>query len=162
MDIFSKRDGPRLEDQRAKRLLSENSGTIRKLADQISNGGYSRMQQDKARRAEQPKPDGLIIHDLKAPSRSDAPEPYVKISLNNRVVLVDKTNGRQLQMLGEIRGNFMSRSFVLATRENGFFTPLDDDTNAALGDLDGVELTPELDEETLAAELEGRLGLTES
>lgn len=162
MDIFSKRDGPRLEDQRAKRLLSENAGTIRKLADQISNGGYSRMQQDKARRAETPKPEGRIIHDLKAPVRSEVPEPYVKISLNNRVVLVDKSNGRQMQMLGEIRGSFLSKVFVLATRDNGFFSPLDDDTHALLKDLDQREITQDADETALATELERRLGLTEA
>lgn len=73
VDIFSKRDGPRLEDVRAKRLLSENAGTIRKLADQISSGGYSRMQAEQARRKEKPKPDGLIIHDMKARVTSDVP-----------------------------------------------------------------------------------------
>ncbi|MAC81585.1 MAG: hypothetical protein CML66_26385 [Rhodobacteraceae bacterium] len=164
MDIFSKRDGPRLEDQRAKRLLSENAGTIRRLADQISNGGYTRMQQDKARRDQAPVPDGRIIHDLKARSRVDVPDScvpdsYVKVSLNNRVVLVDKTSGRQVQMLGEIRGNFMSRRFVLATGENGFFSPIDDDMRAVLGHLDQVEITPDRDEDSLAGELGRLLGL---
>lgn len=93
MDIFSKRDGPRLEDVKARRLLSENSGTIRKLADQISNGGYSRMRAEEARRRQEPKPEGLIIHDMKARPATDAPQPYVKVSINNRVVLVDKSTG---------------------------------------------------------------------
>lgn len=159
LDIFSKRDGPRLEDAKAKRLLSENAGTIRKLADQISNGGYSRMRADEARRKEGPKPEGLIIHDLKAPRRVDDPEPYVKVSLNNRVVLVDRSTGRQLQMLGEIRGNFLSKGFVLATRENGFFSPIDDETMAAIGHLDQTKITSDYTESDLAEELEALLGI---
>ncbi len=75
VDIFSNRDGPRLEDVKARRVLTENAGTIRKLADQISNGGFSRMRADQARRNSTPEPDGLIIHDLKTTSRVDTPEP---------------------------------------------------------------------------------------
>lgn len=159
MDIFSKRDGPRLEDVKAKRLLSENAGTIRKLADQISNGGFSRMRADEARRKEDPKPDGLIIHDLKARVSNDVPVPYVKISLNNRVVMVDRSSGRQLQMLGELRGNYLGKAFVLATKENGFFSPVDEETYAVIGHLDKAEITPDFSEGDLAKTLELLLGL---
>ena len=79
MDIFSKKDGPRLEDVKAKKLLSDNAGTIRRLADQISNGGYSQMQADKARRQQTPKAKGLIIHDLKQRTTDHTPDPYVKV-----------------------------------------------------------------------------------
>lgn len=154
VDIFSKRDGPRLEDVKAKRLLAENAGTIRKLADQISNGGFSKMRAEQARRREEPKPDGLMIHDLKARVSNDAPEPYVKISLNNRVVLVDKSTGRQLQMLGEIRGTVLSRRFVLATKDNGFFSPLDEEMQAVIAHLDGAEISGDLTESALAEMLE--------
>ncbi|WP_323766085.1 hypothetical protein [Marinovum sp.] len=154
VDIFSKREGPRLEDVKARRVLQENAGTIRKLADQISNGGFSKMQADQARRREAPKPDGLIIHDLKARVSSDVPEPYVKVSLNNRVVLVDRSTGRQLQMLGEIRGGFMAKRFVLATGANGFLSPLDDEMHATLADLDGVEITGDFNDRDLADRLE--------
>lgn len=161
MDIFSKRDGPRPEDAKAKRLISENAGTIRKLADQISGGGYTKMRQDEARRREQPKPEGLIIHDMKAPSKSDAPEPYVKVSLNNRVVLADRSNGRQLHMLGEIRGNSFARRFVLATKENGFFSPVDDEIAQAIAELDGQEISKAFTETELAKRLGERLGIAE-
>lgn len=159
MDIFSKRDGPRLEDVKAKRMLTENAGTIRKLADQISNGGYTKMRTDAARRNEKPKPDGLIIHDLKSHSRADVAEPYVKISVNNRVVLVDKSSGLQLQMLGEIRGNFLSKKFRLASKENGFYSPVDDETSAQIGNLDNVDITQDFTESDLAEELEKLLGI---
>lgn len=157
VDIFSKRDGPRLEDVKARRLLNQNAGTIRKLADQISNGGFTKMQADQARRREAPKPEGLIIHDLKARVSNDVPEPYVKVSLNNRVVLVDRSTGRQMQMLGEIRGNFLSKRFVLATGDNGFFSPLEPEMHAALAHLDGQEITGDFTDRDLAQSLEDLL-----
>jgi hypothetical protein len=157
VDIISKRDGPRLEDVKARRVLRENAGTIRKLADQLSNGGYSKMQADQARRREAPKPEGLIIHDLKLSVSSDVPEPYVKVSLNNRVVLVDRSTGRQMQMLGEIRGTVLSKRFVLATAENGFFSPLNAEMQADLAHLDRTEITGDFTESQLACLLEGLL-----
>lgn len=157
MDIFSKRDGPRLEDVKAKKLLSDNAGTIRKLADQISNGGFSQMQADKARRQAEPKAEGLIIHDLKQRSTDHTPKPYVKISVNNRVVLVDQSTGRQMQLLGEIRGNFLSRKLALATKENGYLAPLPDSMFEALRHLEGVEITEAFTEPDLATALEALL-----
>lgn len=154
MDIFSKREGPRAEDVKAKRLISENMPVIRKLADQLSGGGYTRMRQQEAKRREPPKLDGLMIYDLKASVRNDVADPYVKVSLNNRVVLADKSSGLQIQMLGEIRGNFMSKKLVLATKENGFLSPLDDDLYGLLKHLEGVEITRDFTEKDLANELE--------
>ncbi|MGB0659809.1 MAG: hypothetical protein ACPGNV_06475 [Mangrovicoccus sp.] len=154
MDIFSKREGPRLEDVKARRLLSENSGTIRKLADQISNGGFSRMRAEEAQRRQKPKPEGLIIHDLKARGSVSAAQPYVKVSVNNRVVLVDKTSGKQMLFLGEIRGNFLSKRFVLATKDNGFLSPLDSETVALIGHLENADLTDDFTEKDLAQTLE--------
>lgn len=159
MEIISKRDGPRREDEKARRLLKENAGTIRRLADTISNGGFTRMREQEAARREQPKPAGLIIHHGGAAARNDAPEPYVKVSRNGRVVLVDLATGRQLQMLGEIRGGGLSRRFVAATAANGFLSPLDDETFAAIADLAEVGIGRDMREEDLAAALEERLGL---
>lgn len=159
MDIFSKSDGPREEDVRARRMIKQNAPVIRKLADQLSNGGFTRMQQQQAQRREEPAASGLIFHDMKARATSDEPAPYVKVSLNNRVVLVDGNSGRQLQMLGEIRGNFMSKTFVPATKENGFLSPIDDEIRSAIGHLENVEMTSEFTEKDLAQALEESLGL---
>lgn len=159
MDIISKREGPRAEDLRARRMIAENSTTIRRLADQISNGGYTKMQEDKARRAEQPQAEGLIIRDLKAPRRDQNVEPYVKVSLNGRVVLVDKITSRQLQMLGEIRGPSMARRFVLATAENGFLSPVDDQIGGALAPFAEIPLTRAYTEKDLARAIEEALGV---
>ena len=85
---------------------------------------------------------------------SDVAEPYVKVSLNNRVVLVDRSTGRQMQMLGEIRGSVLSKRFVLASSENGFFSPLDPEMQAALAHFDGVEITDAFSDRDLADRLE--------
>lgn len=160
MDIFSKREGPRREDVRAKRLISENAGTIRKLADQISNGGFTKMRQDQKRRAEEPKPDGLMIYTMSAPAKPDTPEPYVRISLNGRVVLADSRSGRQLQLLGEIRGGPGFKRFVLATKDNGFISPVSDDLSALLSPYDKAELGVDFTENDIVLRFEHHLGLT--
>ncbi len=154
MDIFSKKDGPRAEDVQAKRMISENMPAIRKLADQISNGGYTRMRQEQAQRKQQPQPEGKLIFDMTARAHSEVPDPYIKISMNNRVVMADRKTARQLHLLGEIRGNFVSKKLALATKENGFFSPLDEEISDLIGHLDGVEITRDFTESDLATQLE--------
>lgn len=161
LDIFSKSDGPRAEDVKAKRMISGNLPVIRKLADQISNGGFTRMRQQQADRAKKPQAEGLMIYDMKARLSNDVPEPYIKMSLNNRVVLADKSTGRQIQLIGEIRGGALSRKLILATKDNGFISPLDDEVLEAIGHLDGIELTSEFSDDDLAGALECLLGLRE-
>ncbi|MEY8828417.1 hypothetical protein AB9K34_08360 [Sedimentitalea sp. XS_ASV28] len=162
MDIFSKRDGPRPEDARAKRLISENAGTIRRLADQITNGGFTKMRQDQARRKEKPKPEGLLIYTMSGSgaAKSDDPDPYVRLSLNGRIVLADRNNGRQLQLLGEIRTKLGVRRVVLATKENGFISPLGDEIRESLIEYDDIGLNADFTEEDLVLRLEESLGLS--
>ncbi len=160
LDIFSKREGPRAEDVKAKRMISENMPVIRKLADQISNGGFTQMRQQQAERNKEPQAEGKLIFDMKARATVDEPEPYVKVSLNNRVVLADRKSARQLAMIGEIRGNFLSRKLFLATRENGFISPLDEELLGCIAQLEGVEINTDYTEEELVVTLEQLLGLT--
>ena len=42
VEVFSKQDGPRREDAHIRQVLAQNKGIITKLADQLSNGRYSR------------------------------------------------------------------------------------------------------------------------
>lgn len=162
MDIFSKRDGPRPEDVRAKQLISENAGTIRRLADQISNGGFTRMRQDQARRKEEPKPQGLLIYSMAGAGTADEPDPYIRVSLNGRVVLADRISGKQIQLLGEIRNKFRSKVFVLATEENGFLSPVDEETRQALNQFDNAEIDPALSELVVAQKFGESLGLVDA
>lgn len=156
VEIISKRRGPRREDLQAQRLIEQNRGTIERLADHLTGGARSSL---RAQHPAEPRPEGLIIHVLGKPTASDPPQPYVRISPNDRVILADADSGRQLHHLGELRRVDGERRFVLATRENGFFAPLDAQVGAVLADLDGATLGQDLDEERLAAAISERLGV---
>ncbi len=167
MHIFSKREGAhserqRSKDVRARKLISENAGTIRKLADQISNGGYTKMRQDQARRKEEPKPEGLLIYSMPERTVADDPDPNVRVSLNGRVVLYDRTSGRQIQLLGQILRKGGSRRFVLATEENGYISPVSSEIQALLAPYDSRAIGAEFTEEHIAGIFRTCLGLVET
>jgi hypothetical protein len=156
-EIVSKRSGPRAEDVRARALIEKNRDTITRLADQFSGGAYLAAR----RAAEAPterQGSGLIVSDLGASQRSATPRPYVRISPNRRVAVVDMETSRQMHHLGELRRIGGSIRFVLATEANGFFAPLDADIAERLGALDGVALGTGRSEAALAAEIGELLG----
>jgi len=157
VEIISKRDGPRREDVRARRLIEENRGTIRKLADHLSGGRFSESQKPKP--APEPEPDGRIVHAVGTTRPDMQAEPYVRISPNDRVVLVDFATGRQMHHLGDLRRRDGARRFVLATRENGYFSPVEESLATALADLDGTTLDRARTARTLADEIGTRLGI---
>jgi len=156
VDIISKRDGPRKEDVAAKRVLQENRGTIHKMMNHLTGGQLQSMQQ---KPAPEPKAEGLIIHTGKATDARDAASPYVRISVNGRVVVADRETSRQLHFLGEIRGPRRSQRFILATKENGFFALVDDELKEKLAEFDGKEISHEFSEEDLINVLTERLGI---
>ena len=86
--------------------------------------------------------------------------PYVRISPNNRVVVVDEETGRQMHFVGELRRVEGRRRFALATRENRFFSPVEGGIAAALTDLDGREVAGTMAERALADEIAARLGFS--
>ncbi len=153
VEIISKSDGPRREDAAAKRFLRENAATINKIAQQLG-GGQRRALPDAGTLPQTPS----VRSGPAAPRRDAEKQPYVKVSLNGRVVAVDFNNGRQLHHFGEIRGQGPLRRFLLATRENGFFTPLEDDLLALLRDLDHAASPDETADEKLVEEIGARLG----
>lgn len=159
VDFVPRSSAPRREDQEARALIERNRGTISRLADRLSNGAYSA-----SRRAgsapSTPEPSGLIVSDLGASRPIADPEPYVRISPNRRVVIVDAATSRQMHHLGEIRRAEGAVRFVLATKENGFFSPLDPDIAERLAVLDGAAIADDQSEEALAAEIGDLLGLT--
>jgi len=155
VEIISKRDGSRREDAAIKRLIEQNRATITRLADHISGGGYS------AGKAAKPKPEakGLIIHAGGSTRPAADVNLRVRISLNGRVIAVDENSGRQLHHIGDIRRRDGNDVFVLATKANQYFSPVDEDIAAALADLDGRRLAPGHGEEQLAADIGNRLGM---
>ncbi|MEM9439403.1 MAG: hypothetical protein AAGA73_03065 [Pseudomonadota bacterium] len=86
VDIISKRDGPRGEDVAAHKLLQENRGTIHKMMDHLT-GGQLKSQ---AQRVSTPETDGLIIHTGRVIDSRETARPYVRISVNGRVVVADQ------------------------------------------------------------------------
>lgn len=156
VEIISKRDGPRREDAELRKLLTENRATITRLADHLSAGAYSARKAPK----QAPKPSGLIFHHLGSGAAAGEPLPKVRVSLNGRVIVVDENSSRQMHHVGEIRARNGVEFFALATTENGFFAPVDDNIAQALRDLDHIELSGPDAEEKLAAEIGGRLGIT--
>jgi hypothetical protein len=162
VDIISKRDGPRREDERARRMIQANQGAITQIADRLTQGAYSAGKRAKAAASNAPPPpDGKIFHDLtsgRAQTGSASGDIRVKVSVNNRVVAYDSGSGRQLHLLGEIRRQDDVRYFALASRENGFFSALPEDVTEAIGELDGQIIDDACPESLLASEISERLG----
>ncbi len=160
VDIISKRDGPRDEDVRARKMIHENRATITRLADQFSQGSYS-ASKTKAT-APEPELSGTLYHHVGVQvPRSTAPtEVYVRISINNRVVAVDASSGRQVHFLGEIRCLDGQRYFALAVTENRFISNVTPEVMDAIGELDGQIIDSDCPESLLADEISRRLGYT--
>ncbi|MGI9503393.1 MAG: hypothetical protein ACR2RE_10110, partial [Geminicoccaceae bacterium] len=106
-----------------------------------------------------PEPEGLIIHTGRVIDERNVTRPYVRISMNGRVVVADQETSKQLHFLGEIRGPRRSQIFVLATKENGFFARVEDELKEKLADLDGRPLTSDFSEDDLIGILTERLGI---
>jgi len=136
VDIISKRSGPRPEDERARRLIEANRPTIEKLADRLTDGAWSASRRPKPA----PQAQGLIIHTARASAQTEPARPFVRVAVNGRVSMVDANTGRQMHHLGELRRRDGRETFRLATRENGFFSPVDPEIAAPLADLDGAAL----------------------
>lgn len=154
--IISKHDGPHREEVAAKDFIQKNRTKINGLANHLTGGRWQELRNPIP--PPQPQPSGKLWYT--PPGRPREAEPYVRISLNGRVVIADLASGRQLHFVGELRGKGQSRYFALATRENGIFEPLDDDLCKILADLDGAGVPDEVSEEHLERIIAGRLGLS--
>ena len=87
------------------------------------------------------------------------PEPYLRISVNGRVVLVDKNSGIQLHFLGQLKRHNGIVRFQLATAANGFITPIDPEIEALIVDLADKPLDRSYSEDDLFSDLKRRLSL---
>ena len=155
LDSHSRLNSDRPEDKQAQAHLRRNWGTIEKLADTLSGGKYSA---DKAKTAAPPpQPQGLIIVDQARPRLPDAPVPYLRISMNGRVVLADNGTGIQLHFLGQIKRVNGEQVFVLATAENGFISPLDPALAEKISDLANRSVNRGYSEDDLSQDIKTRL-----
>ena len=154
VDIISKRgDGPRPEDARMRRMLADNQPLLNKMADHLTNGAWSSRNAPKAA----PRAEGLVIHTARASTARGPAQPFVRVALNGRVSMVDANTGRQMHHLGDLRRGPEGERFRLATRENGFFSPLDPEVAAPLADFDGQALEGADAEARLVAAISERL-----
>jgi len=153
--IISKRNGPYREQVAAEDFVQKNRTKIDALANHLTGGRWQELRNPTP--PPQPQPSGKLWYTPKG--RRIEAEPYVRISLNGRVVVADLASGRQLHFVGELRGKGQSRYFALATRENGIFEPLDEGMYKMLADLEGVSVPDEASEQRLERIIAGRLGL---
>lgn len=153
--IISKQDGPRKGEAELKHTIQQNRGTIDALARTLSGniGGRSAQQTVAKPQA------STTTHSYRKTSSEGEAKPYVRVSLNGRVVIVDFETGNQIHHLGEVRGKGEAARFRLATKENGFYAPLDADICDHLRDIDGVAVTDGAAEDKLKKDIEERLGL---
>ncbi|HEY9216223.1 MAG TPA: hypothetical protein VIQ29_25630 [Ancylobacter sp.] len=156
--IITKNDGPRKEDVAAKKFIESNRTTIDRLANHLSGGRWQDIK--KARHAQVPvvEQDRRSFSGYTPVGRAESSRPYIRISLNNRVVVADEETSRQVLFLGEMRRGAAGRVFRLATRENGFFAPLTYEILELLAGLDGLVLGEDDAEEPFKRELAARLG----
>lgn len=153
--IISKSDGPRREDIAARKVFEKDRATITRMADHLTQGAYSKSRQAAA----QPQPD-IVLPERQRLTPSDSPRPYVRISPNGRVLIVDLDSSRQLAFLGELRRQNGRTQFHLATEGNGFVVTPDDPTLDELSDLDGFEAPRKAQQEELKTLISQRMGLT--
>lgn len=153
--IISKREGPYREEVAAKDFIQKNRTRINSVANHLTGGRWQELRNPAPPQA--PQPSGKLWYT--PPGRPREAEPYVRISLNGRVVIADLASGRQLHFIGELRGQGQLRYFALAIRENGIFDPLDEGLYKVLADLERVSVPDEASEERLEQIIADRLGL---
>jgi hypothetical protein len=158
VEIISKRDGPRSEDIPLKQLINSNRAIITQLADHLSGGNYSASK----RLRSAPQADGLIIHVGGGRPVVAEISASVRVTRNGRVIMMDMNSARQLHHIGDIRRRDGIDIFVLATKSNGFFAPVDATIAEPLAAIDGVWLDAIYTEEKLAADIGVKLGIGQS
>ncbi|WP_156958674.1 hypothetical protein [Labrenzia sp. DG1229] len=63
---------------------------------------------------------------------------------------MDTKSGKQIMFLGEVRERDSLRYFALSTKKNGFISPVDEEIEHSLSDLDGVVIeSAEVEEKML-------------
>ena len=155
--IISKREGPRKEDAAAKHVIDRNRATIDGIANQLMGGRWQTMRNPIPEPQQPPASRKLWFASA---GQAAAPQPGLRISLNGRVVVMDRMSGKQLHFLGQVRGGGRAKRFVLATAENGFSASLEAGPRDALADLDGYELPDEAAAERFEAEISSRLSIS--
>lgn len=155
--IISKQDGPSKAEAEFRHTLKENRATIQGMTQALKRGPMAHLAPEPAVQPLASDKTTTVSY-RKSSSEGDA-KPYVRVSLNGRVVLVDYETGNQLHHLGDLRGKGPSAHFALATKANGFFAPLAPDLAESLKVLDGIAIPDREAEEAFKANVAAALGL---
>ena len=155
--IISKQDGPSKKEAELKHHLKQNRGTLEGMVKALKHGPMAHLAQPEPT-IQAPQGSGRTVFYKNTSSEGDA-KPYVRVSMNGRVVLVDYETGSQLHHLGDVRGKGQAAKFALATKANGFFAPVDAEIAEALSGLDGRAAGDREAEEAFKAEVAAALGL---
>ena len=157
--IISKQEGPSRKEAELKHSLRQNRATIEGMAGALKRGPMAHLAKPETPQVQAPASTKTVIY-RKTSSEGEA-RPYVRVSMNGRVVLVDYETGNQLHHIGDVRGKREAAKFALATKENGFFAPVADEIRDALKGLDGT-LMPDRDaEEKFKTDVATALGLAD-
>lgn len=156
VEIISKRDGPRLQDLPQRKLIEKNRPVIRGLINKLTGGALS---QSSAPQAEASQQNTKTIHIIDATPPREPGRAVVRISVNGRVVLMDDIHARQIMHLGDLRRTSQGDVFRLATKDNGFFAPVEAAIAEVLTDLDGQAISAQFTEDILAERIAERLSL---
>lgn len=156
VEIISKRSEPSDDDLRLRHVLKQNRSTIHALTKVLTGGEASPSPAPIV-----PSTSASASYSFASPSGSGEARPYVRISMNGRVVLVDYESGRQMAHLGDVRSGEKGSVFRLASRRNGAFAPLSDGLELRLLWLDGCSLTSSAEEQGLKERIAGLLGFQE-
>ena len=154
--IISKQEGPSKKEAELKHTLRENRATIQGMTQALKHGPMAHLAQPTVQAP--PAVSTTSVFYRKTSSQGDA-RPYVRVSLNGRVVLVDYETGNQLHHLGDVRGKKDAAKFALATKENGFFAALDGEFAEALKSLDGRAIPNREAEDAFKTDVAAALGL---
>ena len=154
--IISKQDGPSKSEAELKHHLKQNRGTIEGMVGALKHGPMAHLA--KKQQVEVPQASGKSVFYKNTSSEGDA-KPYVRVSMNGRVVLIDYETGSQLHHLGDVRGKGAAATFALATKANGFFAPVEPEIAEALTALDGRAVGDRDAEEAFKTEVTTALGL---
>lgn len=154
VELITMRIGPLMKGVRLRRLAEPNHATAPRIADRAG----ANQNASGATPVQEPQTAGLAARaGGGSGTAATASDHTIRVCGDGRVLATAKNFGRRMHHVGDLRLRKGLETFVLATKANGFFAPVDDGIARALRDLDGLRLRPGYGEGELAADIAARL-----
>ncbi len=144
--IITKNDGPRKEDVAAKKFIESNRATIDRLANHLSGGRWQDIKRARKARAPVVESARKSFAGYAPAGRSTSTRPMFASARTTASSSSTRRPAVRCSSSVNSGQSAAGRYFRLATRENGFFDPLDDDLRGLLSNLDGLVLPEETEE----------------